>query len=231
MFGMCGRYGFYKNDEFSERFGIDVGDIDLTDNYNVAPGQTMPIIVSLDNKPSVRLMRWGLVPVWAKDLKIGYKLINARSETLFDKPMWKSLIKSKRCLIPANGFYEWRKEPEGSKTVKQPYFIKPKDEKLFAFAGLWSTWKDVEGMEWDTYSIITTQPNKEMSAIHDRMPVILHQDDESSWLSPTNDSDRLAIEAVLRPFDNDGLEMWEVSTDVNAVKNNNEKLIYPLNSQ
>lgn len=227
---MCGRYGFYKNDEFGERFGVDLGDIDLSDNYNVAPGQTMPVILDRGEGKVLELLRWGLVPVWAKDIKIGYKLINARSETLYEKSMWKSLIKSKRCLVPANGFYEWKKDATEPKK-KQPFFIHPQEKKLFAFAGLWSSWKDVEGMEWNTYTIITTEPNKEMRNIHDRMPVILSQSDESAWLSHDNDNDRGAIEALLRPYHDGGLTMFEVSSDVNVTKNNDQHLIYPINSQ
>lgn len=227
---MCGRYTLTQTEKIAERFNLAVHP-ELHANYNVAPGQTMPVITEDEDGRKLELMKWGLIPRWAKDPRLGYKLINARSETMFDKPMWRSVIKSKRCLIPADGFYEWDKILGGKKEQKQPYYIHPKGIELFAFAGVWETWKDLEGLEWKTYSIITTEPNKEVAMIHDRMPVILHQEDESSWVSPPNNKDRGAIEALLRPYEDDSLEMYEVSRDVNVTKNNDNHLVYPLNSQ
>lgn len=215
---MCGRYVVYTTDNIEDRFNVEVKD-DLAPNYNVAPGQTMPVIT----QDGLELMRWGLIPRWAKDDKIGYKMINARSETVFEKATWKGLITRKKCLIPANGFYEWQKREDG----KQPYFIHPKDEELFAFAGLWETWTH-EGRDWHTYTILTTSPNKEMESIHDRMPVILHREDEAQWLAADIPDD---IQALLNPYDNNGLEMYEVSKDVNTVKINNETLIGQINSR
>lgn len=226
---MCGRYTLHKKvDELAERFNIAKVPEGLHANYNVAPGQIMPVITEAeDGKRELELMKWGLIPFWAKDPKIGYKLINARAETLFDKPMWRNVINKKRLLIPADGFYEW-KRPTDTKGTKKPFYIHPKQIDLFSFAGVWETWKDVEGLEWKTYSIITTEPNKEMASVHNRMPVILHQDDESSWLSASHNNDRGAIEALLRPWEDDGLDMYEVSSDVNSTRNNDEKLIVPL---
>ena len=174
-------------------------------------------------------MKWGLVPGWSKDPNIGYKLINARSESVFEKPMWRGVILHKRCLIPANGFYEWQKHEHAGKTEKQPFYIHPKDTELFAFAGVWDEWHDAEGKKWKTYSILTTSPNKEMRAIHDRMPVILAPEDEDGWLEADDTRDN--IEPFLRPYHDGGLEMFPVSTEVNAVKNNGKQLVYPLDSK
>lgn len=215
---MCGRYVFYDTDELGNRYSIDI-DLDISPNYNVAPTQTMPVIT----EDGLQLMRWGLIPVWAKDEKIGYKLINARSESLFEKPMWKGIVKKKRCLIPANGFYEWQKQEDG----KHPFYIHPNDEEIFSFAGIWETWSH-DGKDWNTYSIITTEPNKEMEKIHNRMPVILHRDDESQWLSAADQSE---IEALLLPYQDNGLDIFEVSKDVNVVATNNKALIGPLSSK
>jgi putative SOS response-associated peptidase YedK len=230
---MCGRYTLHKKTkEIAKRFDAKESVKDIRENYNVAPGQIMPVITENDEGRTLELMKWGLVPFWAKDPNIGYKMINARAESVFEKPAWRNVIKNKRCIIPADGFYEWDKILDNAKKVqKQPYYIHPKQTNLFGFAGVWETWKDVEGLEWKTYSIITTEANKEMSAVHDRMPVILHQEDESSWLSHSYDGDRGAIEALLRPYEDGGLEMFEVSRDVNVTKNNDERLVYPLNSQ
>lgn len=228
---MCGRYTLHQStDKLRKRFNLARVPSDVHENYNVAPGQIMPVIVEDDGEPKVELMKWGLIPSWSKDPRIGYKLINARDDTIFEKPIWRKVILQKRALIPADGFYEWKRDSD-PKGLKQPFYIRPKDADLFAFAGVWEVWKDVEGLEWKTFSIITTEPNKEMSAVHNRMPVILHQDDESSWLSHSHDNDRGSIEPLLRPYEDDGLEMYEVSRDVNATRNNDKKLIYPLGDQ
>lgn len=227
---MCGRYTFHHGALLKSRFNLATAPVDVRENYNVAPGQFMPVIVQdEDGKKRVESMKWGLVPFWSKDPNIGYKLINARSEGLFEKPTWRKVILRKRCLIPADGFYEWKKQLEGTKEVKQPFYIRPKQGTLFAFAGVWETWKDVEGQELNTYSIITTEPNKEMSSIHNRMPVILHEEDEASWLESSRVS-REDIEPFLHPYEDNGLELYEVSRDVNAVKNNDKRLIYPISA-
>lgn len=215
---MCGRYTLHEIDEVGARFEVDVPE-DLKPNFNAAPTQNMPVIT----KNGLEVMRWGLIPVWAKDEKIGYKLINARAETIFDKPMWKGIVKRNRCLIPANGFYEWKKTSDG----KQPYYIHLSNEKLFAFAGIWETWKHGEE-EWHTYSIITTHPNAEMESIHDRMPVILEPNEEEDWLFSREQS---IYEKFLNPLKDQSLEMHEVSKDVNIVKVNSKKLMGPLNPQ
>lgn len=228
---MCGRYSFYKTDEFAERFGIEMPDFEVPNNYNAAPGQMLPVIRQTEKGKVLEGMKWGLVPMWAKDIRIGYKMINARSETIFEKPAWRGPVKRNRCLVPARGFYEWDLILDnGKKPEKQPYFIKPIDQDLFAFAGLYDTWHDANGNELWTFTIVTTSSNKEMSSIHDREPVILQPDDESLWLDPSI-QDRLALEAVLRKYPDGKLEMIAVSSDVNVVKNNDEHLINPINSK
>jgi len=223
----CGRYVLQvKAKDLAKRYNL-ANVPDIRENYNVAPGQILPIITEdEDGKRNLELMKWGLIPVWAKDPNIGYKLINARDDTIFEKNTWRSLILKKRAIIPATGFYEWKKPPEGSKE-KQPFYIHPRQLDIFSFAGVWGAWKDVEGKEWKTYSIITTEPNKEMSSVHNRMPVILHQEDEASWLEPSKVT-RDDIEPLLRPFEDGGLEMYRVSDEVNKPANNYKELIVPL---
>ena len=225
---MCGRYTLHqKAQDIAKRYNLAKNPHDIHDNFNVAPGQFMPVVYADDSgKTSLEIMKWGLVPFWAKDPKIGYKLINARADSIFEKPTWRKVILKKRCLIPADGFYEW-KRPKSPKEHKTPFYIHPKQSGVFSFAGVWETWKDSEDKEWKTYSIITTEPNKEMSKIHDRMPVILSQKDEADWLEPLNDSKK-DIEPFLHPFKDNGLEIYEVSEDVNSPRNNNKHLIYKL---
>lgn len=225
---MCGRYTLHqKAQDIAKRYNLAKNPHDIRDNFNVAPGQFMPVVHADESgKTSLEIMKWGLVPFWAKDPKIGYKLINARADSIFEKPTWRKVILQKRCLIPADGFYEW-KRPKDSKEQKVPFYIRPKQSGVFSFAGVWETWKDSEDKEWKTYSIITTEPNKEMSKVHDRMPVILSQKDEANWLEPSNDSKK-DIEPFLHPFKDNGLEIYKVSDEVNSPRNNYKNLIYKL---
>ncbi|HET9098732.1 MAG TPA: SOS response-associated peptidase [Candidatus Saccharimonadales bacterium] len=227
---MCGRYGFYKVDEFGERFGVKPPAFTIKDNYNAAPGQILPVIMQSEYGKTLEPMKWGMIPAWAKDDRIGYKMINARSETLFEKSAWRGPIKYHRCLVPARGFYEWDKIQIDGKAAKQPYYIRPEGQDLFVFAGVFDTWHDLQGNEIWSYAIVTTRANKEMSAIHDRQPVILKPRDEALWLEPSL-QDRGAIEDILRSYDDVKWNMVEVSRDVNVIRNNDERLIYPINSQ
>ncbi len=228
---MCGRYVIYQTKELAKRFQVPPDELDtlleeLRANYNVAPSQTLPVITQ-DDARHMKLMRWGLIPVWAKDEKIGFKMINARAETLFEKSTWKRPALKQRCLVPANGFYEWKKLDDG----KRPFYIKPKDQELFSFAGVYDNWTSREtGEVVQSYSIVTTKPNKEMTAIHDRMPVILQPEQEAHWLDPSND-DPDSIADLLHPYEDNMLEMYEVSRDVGSVANNSKELIYPLPTQ
>ena len=222
---MCGRYSLSDADDIPQRFSASVNKkIELRPNYNAAPSQVMPVItVSDDGQRNLEMMKWGIPRFLGKDtIK---ELINTRADKAFGG-FWKKTVCSRRCLIPANGFYEWK----GSAGNKTPYFIHPKQEKLFAFAGIWDTWKSEDGHELKVYSIMTTKPNKEMRSIHNREPVMLHREDEASWIEPSND-DQSTLERLLYPYEDNGLEIYEVSRDVNAVRNNNSRLFLPLSAQ
>lgn len=220
---MCGRYTFNKIDEFGDRYGLDFTPDDLRDNYNVAPTQIMPVIVDDDGSNKVELMRWG-IPRFIGPGKVK-EVFNTRADKAFWS--WKKLTTTQRVLVPATGFYEWRREEGG----KQPYFIHPKDEELFSFAGIWNAWKGEDGQIINTYSIMTTEPNADMLEIHNRMPVILHRDDEVTWLSGVNDNDISVLQGLLVPYEDGGLELYPVSKDVNIAKTNEERLMRPLNSK
>jgi putative SOS response-associated peptidase YedK len=225
----CGRYVLKATPkQLMEHYDLASPPKGLKPNYNVAPGQILPVITAGDGGPRLEMMKWGLVPFWAKDPNIGYKLINARDDTVFEKPMWRNVILRKRALIPASGFYEWQK-PNEPKGRKRPFYIRPKQTGLFSFAGVWDSWRDAGGLEWRTYSIVTTEPNKEMARVHSRMPVMLSPQDEAAWLDPSKSS-RAAVEPFLHPYSDGGLEMFEVSPEVNTARNNDAKLILPLNS-
>lgn len=227
---MCGRYTLYQTKELKERFNLAQSkELDkllegLRANYNVAPGQELPVITQ--NSPrKLNLMRWGLVPHWAKDQKIGYHMINARAETVFSKPAWKYPVLNNRCLIPANGFYEWQVTSNG----KQPFYIRAKNHGLIAFAGFFDQWTNKStGETLKSFSIITTQANQQMISIHDRMPVILQPEDEARWLEVSNKTPE-SIADMIKPLANDKLDMHPVSPDVNDAHHNNEHLIGPLN--
>lgn len=214
---MCGRYALFDLTTLEADYGLPPRYTPMP-RYNVAPTHTMPIVTDT----GTTLMRWGLIPKWAKDEKIGYRLINARSESIFEKPIWKAVITKHRCLVPANGFYEWQKRESG----KQPYYIHPEDQPLFMFAGVWETWQH-EGHQWQTYSILTTEPTKDMATIHNRMPVILHKEDHAQWLAADTQDD---LEPLLVPYTSP-LEMVEVSKAVNVTTANDDSLILPINSR
>jgi len=218
---MCGRYTLYESQDLEARYGVQGPTVMAEENYNVSPGQYMPVVFTEDGKKKIVSMRWGIVPGWAKDTKIGYKLINARDDTLFQKPMWKGLAKHSRALIPARGFYEWKLDEIGE---KQPYFIHPKNKQVFSFAGLYSVWKDVEGLPLYTFTIITTDANNEMRNVHNRMPVILSRDDEDKWLSPELENEA-ALQEFLHPMADGSLTLYPVSKDVNKPANNNPNLL------
>ncbi len=225
---MCGRYTYYNSKGIVEEYKLTPklnpqAALDLKDNYNVAPSQLMPVILRGEQEHVVELMVWGLIPVWSKPGQKALKLINARQEGLTEKPMWKRLVKSHRCIVPARGFYEWQQSEGG----KQPYYITLKDSDVMSFAGLWDEWTNESGQKVKTYTIITTSPNEEMSDIHNRMPAILTEEKMQHWLSPVElNEDQL--HEILKPLQDGSLELTKVSTEVNSIKNNNEKLIYPL---
>ncbi len=227
---MCGRYALYSAAEILKRYDLEPTEslqlaLDMPDNYNVSPGAHMPVIVRGTQEHRLEFMVWGLVPSWSKSAQTDLKLINARSENLTEKPMWKRLLKTHRCVVPARGFYEW-KTVEGK---KQPYYITSKNDSVLSFAGLFDHWQDSEGVEMLSFTIITTQPNKEMSEIHDRMPVILSKQAMELWLSPLElDPDQ--IHDILKSVPDNSLNLDMVSTKVNYSGHNDKELIYPLPS-
>lgn len=223
---MCGRFVRKEDKERLEgRFGTEVpGDLLLPPEYNIAPSQDCPVVTVEGDRRVLGLMRWGLVPAWAEDVKAGYRMINARAETLDEKRSFKSLLKKSRCLVPASGFYEWKKLAGGGKT---PYFFGLKGGGPFAFAGLWTVWHAGREDELRSFTIITTSANEIMAPIHDRMPVILREKDEARWLDPevSNSGELLPL---LAPFPLGEMEFWEVSPYVNSYKNRGEECARPI---
>jgi len=216
---MCGRYSQgRKRIEVQERFGFGSSDIELQPRYNIAPGQNAPVVVGGDTR-KLKLMRWGLIPHWAKEEKIGYRMINARAETLNSKPSFKGLLRKRRCLVLADGFYEWAKSPD--KKVKTPLRYILKGGKPFAMAGLWTSWRAPDETWLESYTIITTDSNELVAEVHDRMPVILSQENEEPWLDyGLTDPDELG--EILRPYPPNRMERFEVSQRVNSPANEGE---------
>jgi putative SOS response-associated peptidase YedK len=221
---MCGRFALSAKTDQIEKLIPDLFfEEELDDRYNYSPGQDIPVV--LDEDPGRGLkVRWGLIPFWAKDPKIGYKMINARSETIDSKPSFRNSFKKKRCLVIADGYYEWRKEPNSK--VKVPYFIRMKDGLPFTFAGLWEKWKSPDGKTLTTTTIITTEPNDELVKIHDRMPAILLPEERMLWLERyVNPMD---LKKLLLPCPEEIMESWEVSLRVNSPKNDDKLCIEPV---
>lgn len=221
---MCGRFALYADYEaLLERFEIEEAALDQAsyeENYNVAPSQQIVAVINDGERNRLGTLRWGLIPSWAKDEKIGYKMINARAETAAEKPSFRHAFKKKRCLIPANAFYEWKKEQDG----KTPMLIHLEGDELFAFAGLWESWESPEGEVVHSCTILTTQPNAVMADIHDRMPVILDKEAEKTWLDP-NVQDPELLQKLIKPYEAEVLEVYEVSSAVNSPKNKGQELI------
>lgn len=209
---MCGRYTLKSDiEDLMEAFpGFDMPD-DLTLRYNIAPTQTVPVIAN-DGKNKVAHFRWGLLPAWSKSASIGNRMINARAETLATKPSFRVAYRRRRCLVLADGFYEWRKEP-GRKT-KTPIYIQLADGRPFAFAGLWEMWQPNDAETLFTCTIITTIPNELIEPIHQRMPVILAPQDYILWLD-VQERSSTELGALLKPYPALGMQAYPVSTRVN----------------
>ena len=199
----------------AQRFGVSEPP-DLFPRYNIAPTQNILLLREEGDRRSFALARWGLIPQWAKDTKIGYHTINARAETVASKPAFRTAFRHRRCLIPADGFIEWQVMP-GSK-VKQPWFITLEESQVMALAGLWERWRSPEGEELESCSIIVTDANEIMRPIHDRMPVILAPGDWGAWLE-TDAKDAGYLQSLLKPYPAEGMEAWPVSTKVNSPRN------------
>jgi putative SOS response-associated peptidase YedK len=219
---MCGRFTFTQLDEtVANLFGLAQVP-QLPPRYNIAPTQPAPTVLQTSpNSPrEFRLLYWGLIPSWAKDAKISSKLINARAETVTEKPAFRSAFKKRRCLILADGFYEWQQQ-DGK---KQPFYFRLQEGKPFAFAGLWEHWDNPEGESIDSCTIITTEANDVLRPIHDRMPVILEPENYDQWLDPQLQKAEL-IQPLLRPYPTEEMTVSPVSTKVNNPKNDSPDCI------
>ena len=213
---MCGRFSLSANEaELNLRFEIEGGEAPYVPRYNGAPTQMLAVITG--EKPHrLSYHRWGLIPPWAKDISIGNKMINARAETITEKASFRTPLFSKRCLVPADGFYEWQQD-----TGKQPYRIFVKSSALFAMAGLWERWKSPAGEVVDSFNIITTEANEFMKPIHNRMPVILKREDEKTWLGSKDSAEILKL---LRPYPAEDMDAYPVSKLVNSTRNEGKEV-------
>jgi putative SOS response-associated peptidase YedK len=230
---MCGRYVIISTPEaIRALFGYGEQP-NFPPRYNVAPTQPIPIVRLLDGKRSFALMRWGLLPSWVKDPKAFPLLINARGESVLQKPAFRNAMRRRRCLIPTDGFYEWQ-VGENAGGPKRPYFVRAKKDAgggapPLAFAGLYETWTGPNGEELDTAAIVTTAANRTLTAIHDRMPVFVPRDAFDLWLDCANVEADVAA-ALIRPADDALLEAYEISTAVNRVANDSEALLQPASA-
>lgn len=223
---MCGRFvGFRKYEDLAEHFPIDVSNVEVVENYNVAPAQAILAIAKYEGKNHLVKFHWGLVPFWARDKSIGSRLINARSETVADKPSFRNAFKKRRCLILADGFFEW----QGTKGGKQPVYLTLPDDSPMAFAGLWESWDDKgkEAAAYKSCTILTRQASASVRPIHHRMPVILRPEAYDPWLN-TDIQDTRSLQNIIANEIYTELNNVPVSGRVNSVKNNSSENIEPV---
>jgi putative SOS response-associated peptidase YedK len=221
---MCGRYSLICIDDLGNRFRVFDPMMGARSRFNIAPGNEMPVIVRAEENHAV-VMRWGLIPSWTQDIRAAKPLTNARAETLAEKPAFRGLLRSRRCLVPASGFYEWKNE--GGR--KSPYYLMLPDEPLFSFAGLHDQWHNPEGVTVSTYTIITCPANPLVATLHDRMPVILPREAEERWLAPGPVTAEEA-KKILIPYPSGLMEAVPVSDLVNNPSADDERMIRPLDS-
>ncbi len=220
---MCGRFRLSRSDkEIRDRFDVSEEDHEWLPRYNIAPTQQVAVIRQDPAQPLRRMttMRWGLVPFWAKDAAIGSRMINARSETAAEKPSFRDAFRRRRCILPADGFYEWKRERSG----KQPYHFGLADGSLFALAGLWDRWRTPDGQTLESCAILTTAANPLMAPIHDRMPCILRDEDLELWLDP-GFAELPQLEDMLVPFDAGRMKAFPVSRRVNVPGNDDAECV------
>jgi len=224
---MCGRFtSKAKPRQIKTEFKIGkLNSKIFTPRYNIAPTQNIPVVLESSGERIIEEVKWGLIPSWAKDDSIGSKLINARAETLAEKPSFKNAFKNRRCIIPASGFYEWQKQTKGA---KQPFYFYLKDKDLFGLAGLWEEWTDKESGEViETCTVITTKANKVLEHVHERKPVILKDKDYDNWLDEkVHDTDKL--QKLLKPFPASSMKSHPVSRLVNSPSENSPSLILEI---
>lgn len=220
---MCGRYTLHTPGETVEEIFDVTESVELTPRYNIAPTQEVAVVgLNREGTRTLGLMRWGLIPSWAKDPSIGNRMINARSETAAQKPAFRSSFKKRRCLVPADGFYEWKKIGDG----KQPFHIRLKSAAPFAIAGLWARWHGTEGEPIRSCTLLTTSPNELTAEVHDRMPVILPSEAYTSWLDPRTDPE--SLEALMVSYPAEEMEAFPVTPMVGNPRNDSPKCIEPL---
>jgi putative SOS response-associated peptidase YedK len=222
---MCGRFTLTVNPaELKDTFSDYNFPAMFAPRFNIAP--TQPVLaIPNDDKFTADFFIWGLIPMWAKDPDIGNRLINARGETLAEKPSFRGSYRHKRCLILADGFYEWK--AFGGRKTKTPYYIHMQDRKPFALAGLWDHWESPDGSSIKSCTIITTTPNELMGAIHDRMPVILHSRDYAKWLDPSPQTPE-SLQPLIKPFPADAMTAYPVSTLVNKATSDVPEMVVPV---
>jgi putative SOS response-associated peptidase YedK len=222
---MCGRMTQQlSSQEYADYFSAQDTLFDLGAHYNVAPTQVAAVVLEEDHRRVVAGLRWGLVPPWAPDLSIGSKMINARAETVSEKPSFRKAFQRRRCIVPANSFYEWKR----TGSTKIPFAVGKHDGSPLALAGLWETWRDKDAdRQVRTFTILTTEANTLMQPIHDRMPVILPDTVWSEWLDPANE-DIAALSSLLVPYPADQMRAYPISTLVNNVRNDGPELIRPI---
>ena len=220
---MCGRYTLTKPLKgIKKHFEPIVLSCDHNERYNISPGQKIPVVTTTNSQRELKLMRWGLIPPWIKDIKTTKPLINARSETVHQKPSFRGPFHTSRCLIPADGFLEWKTE----RGKKFPYFIFLNQKDIFSFAGIWTKWYK-ETSPIHTFSILTTQANTVLAPIHERMPVIIKSSDYKLWLAP--DTDSSTLRSLLLPFSAKEMHAHQVSTEINSYKNDRDGLLNRIN--
>ena len=223
---MTSRYTLYEIDKLRDRFNLADGvPKGIKPSYNISPAQTITAVINDNGTNKIEKMKWGFIPAGAKDTNsiFRYKTFNARSEAVFDKPTWMTAIRSQRCLVPTNGFYEWKT----STTGKNPYYIQTIDQSLFAFAGIYGTWTDPVGVEHKMCSIITTNSDTDDDMTPSRLPVIVSPEDEADWLNP-NISDMNSIYKIMKPYTPDKLTIIRVGPDINSTKIDKPYLITRL---
>ena len=224
---MCGRFTLITGPVGIQMAfpGVEVPET-VTARYNIAPSQGVAVLRNTGAN-QVELLRWGLIPPWAKDPAIGNRLINARAETLAKKPAFRAAFRRRRCLILADGFYEWRQEPPPANRRKTPFYFRLKSGLPFAFAGLWEEWAAPDGQQWLSCTIVTTTPNTLLETVHARMPVILSPAYYAQWLSPT-EQDPASLAPLLKPYPAKDMEGYTVSTLVNDPRNDRPECIVPV---
>jgi putative SOS response-associated peptidase YedK len=224
---MCGRYASARSvDDIAGAFGISDSDVDddlPAADWNIAPTKTVPAVVARDGGPALTALRWGLVPSWSQSRSSGATLFNARIETVTEKAAFRDAVRRRRCLLPADGWYEWARWPDGRRV---PHFLSAADGCLVALAGIWESWRDAEGHELRSMAILTGAAPVDLSSVHDRAPVVLDPGEWSAWLDPG--SPEAVVRALLRPTSSGTITVWSVSDRVGDVRANGPELAAPV---